>query len=266
MWVCQHHVMLSCRPVPALADNYIWLLADEEGNAAIVDPGVAGPVQTALQNANLRLQTILLTHHHPDHIGGVEALRAQWDCAVIGPADHRMPPLDRVVGEGDRVQALPGGPLFEVLEVPGHTSSHIAYHGDQRLFCGDTLFSLGCGRIFDGTARQLHRSLQRLAGLPPQTLVCCAHEYTLANAQFARAVDPHNPDLIRHQDWAEQQRRQNLPTVPTRLATERACNPFLRCDSEPVRAAVRRAGAVAHEGVFDAESVFIGLRAWKDRW
>jgi len=246
-------------PLPAFEDNYIWTLRGDDGRAVVVDPGEAGPVLAAA-DAGLQPAAILLTHHHADHIGGVGELLRRWpDLPVIAPDDDRIPVASRRVGDGAQVEA--GGRAFEVLAVPGHTVSHIAFFGHGLLFCGDTLFSLGCGRMFEGTPAQMLGSLDRLAALPGDTLVCCGHEYTLSNAAFARVVEPDNPALARRIEEAQAMRRTGRPTLPSTLAGERDTNPFLRVDAPAVRAAV-----AGHAGQMPAGRVetFAALRRWKD--
>ncbi|KAF1709219.1 hydroxyacylglutathione hydrolase [Pseudoxanthomonas kalamensis DSM 18571] len=251
--------------LPAFEDNYIWALVDDEGDAVIVDPGDAAPVLAATE-AGLWPAAVLLTHHHPDHIGGVAALRARWPTLpVFAPEDSRIPVASERVGDGSRIRA--NGWDFEVIAVPGHTLSHIAFHrrggsdSPGHLFCGDTLFSLGCGRLFEGTPAQMLASLDRLAALPAMTEVCCGHEYTLANAAFALAVEPGNAELKKVAAEAEHMRQAGRPSLPSTLARECAANPFLRVDQPAVRAAIaRRLGREPADRV----ETFAELRRWKD--
>ena len=250
---------LRLLPLPAFEDNYIWALRGDDGTALIVDPGDAGPVLAAAADG-LRPQGILLTHHHHDHIGGVPALLARWpELPVVGPADERVATATIRVGQGDVTEVA--GWRFEVHAIPGHTVSHIAFHGHGVLCCGDTLFSLGCGRLFEGTPMQMLDSLDRLAALPGDIRVCCGHEYTVANAAFARAVDPRNEVLRERSNEASAQRAAGRPTLPTTLARELAANPFLRVDAPAIRTAV--AIRLGREPA-DRVETFAELRRWKD--
>jgi hydroxyacylglutathione hydrolase len=252
-------------PLPAFADNYIWMLHDGR-RALVVDPGDAQPVLQALQHEGVQLQSILVTHHHGDHTGGIETLCACTGATVFGPASEPIPvPLERLSGS-HTVHLL--GMHLRVLDVPGHTAGHIAYYGQPQggespvLFCGDTLFSAGCGRLFEGTPGQMLASLNLLASLPDDTRVCCAHEYTLSNLRFAQEVDPQNQALADYAAACHRLRQQGLPTLPTTLAIERQINPFLRSDQPDVIASVRRfdAPGVARNGVFAT------LRQWKNQY
>jgi len=248
------------RPIPAFQDNYIWMLVHGD-DAAVVDPGEAGPVLQALQRGGLRLTDIVVTHHHRDHVGGVSELFEASGARVWGPAHEDIPCRRHALVEGDPVDLF--GHAFTVIEVPGHTLGHIALHapGLDTLLCGDTLFAGGCGRVFEGTPQQMLHSLSRLAALPPQTHVYCAHEYTMSNLRFARAVEPDNQALAQRQQFCQQQRDRGEPTVPSTIGVERATNPFLRCDEPAVRAAAEQRSAGASS---DAVSTFATIRAWKN--
>src|SRR5690606_28990954 len=250
---------MSLQPLPAFVDNYIWTLFADVGEAVIVAPGEAAPVFAAA-DTGLRPAMVLLTHHHADHVGGCAALLQRWPgLPVFAPVAERIDVPCTRVGEGDRVEH--GRWRVEVLEIPGHTRSHVAFHGHGLVFCGDTLFSLGCGRIFEGTPGQMLASLDRLSGLPGETLVCCGHEYTLANAAFAAAADADNPALQVRSAEAASQRERGLPTLPATIAGERAANPFLRVDRAEIRDAVAaRLGRAPRDRV----ATFAELRRWKD--
>lgn len=255
--------MLKTTPVPAFNDNYLWLIhsPDDPRRVAVVDPGDAGAVIDALSRDGLSLDTILITHHHGDHVGGVAELVERFSVPVFGPAGELIPCRTHSLAGGDRVSLDGLGLKFEVIDCPGHTAGHIAYYGHDCLFCGDTLFSAGCGRLFEGTPAQMNASLHRLAALPPATRVYCAHEYTLSNLRFAAAVEPDNESVQAYTSRARDLRDQDCPTLPTTLALELEVNPFLRCTQPAVMAAAaQHAGTPMH----DETAVFAEIRAWKD--
>jgi hydroxyacylglutathione hydrolase len=251
---------VTIEPIPAFDDNYLWLLV-RGSQAAVVDPGDGAPVLQRLQQRNLSLQAILVTHHHGDHVGGVASLSRATGARVHGPGAEAIPARDVALAGGSRIDVL--GVAFDVLDVPGHTLGHIAYHAPalRALFCGDTLFAAGCGRLFEGTAAQMTASLARLASLPADTRVYCAHEYTLSNLRFALAVEPDNEALRRRQQACAALRRRGEPTLPSTIAEELATNPFLRCSEPDVR---RAAEARAGGPLPTAESVFTVIRQWKN--
>jgi len=252
---------LRLQPVPALGDNYIWLM-DDGASAVVVDPGAADGVERILRDEGLDLVAVLLTHHHADHIGAAPELLRGWPHAKIyGPKDERIALVMSRVGEGDEVRVDAPSLAFRVIGIPGHTSSHIAFSGMGFVFCGDTLFSLGCGRMFEGTPAQFHHSLTRLASLPDSALVCCGHEYTVANGDFAITVDPANEDLQARIEDARLQRSSGNATLPSTIGSERACNPFLRVGTEAVtHSLTSRAGASPRDDI----EAFAWLRSWKD--
>jgi hydroxyacylglutathione hydrolase len=257
-------------PLPAFTDNYLWLIT-RGTEAVVVDPGDGAVVLDALKSRGLSLSAILVTHHHPDHIGGLGLLRQSYDVPVYGPRGEAatIGGLSVLLDDGDRVQLPELGLELKVLSVPGHTLGHIAFFSEADratarppwLFCGDTLFRAGCGRLFEGTPLQMHDSLSRLAALPAETVVFCAHEYTLANLDFARAVEPDSPSIAAEIIRVKALRAASTPSVPSTIERERAINPFLRCDQrDVVAAAQQQAGTDLHTTV----DVFASLRRWKD--
>lgn len=261
---------LTVLPVSAFKDNYLWLLRRGD-DAVIVDPGDAAPVEQTLAEQGLTLGAILLTHHHADHVGGVQSLAASRPgLAVYGPANETIAGVTVRLNDGDRVTLDALDLALDVIDVPGHTRGHIAYFAGGAagtpdptplLFCGDTLFAAGCGRLFEGTAAQMHASLMKLAALPSDTRVYCAHEYTLSNLRFAQAVEPANADLAGRVREAIATRERGQPTLPSSIALERATNPFLRVDLPSVRSTVERRAAGAGAS---ALATFTALRRWKD--
>lgn len=258
--------MLQVHPVPAFSDNYLWVIHNGR-DAAVVDPGDARPVIDYLAVRGLSLAAILCTHHHADHVGGVEPLldflELRGQIPVFGPAGERIPARTQALREGDQV-VIPQLPLeLKVLDVPGHTAGHIAYAGSDMLFCGDTLFACGCGRLFEGTAAQMTSSLAKLKSLPGHTRVYCAHEYTMANIRFAEAVEPGNADLELRKAFCGAKRHRNEPTLPSTISLELATNPFLRWDAPAVIAAAsRRAGRALSRD----EEIFAEIREWKNHF
>ncbi|WP_214000187.1 hydroxyacylglutathione hydrolase [Arsukibacterium sp.] len=253
--------MLTISPLAAFEDNYIWCLCQPDNPfCVVVDPGDAKPVLTFLQQQQKSLYAILITHHHPDHTGGLAELRQAWpDARIIGPtAEHtKIPLLTEQVQQGDVVQLTPFNTQFQVIDLPGHTLGHIGFYSKPYLFCGDTLFSAGCGRLFEGTPAQMHNSLQKLAALPADTEVYCTHEYTLANLRFALTIEPDNQPLQAYQQHCQNLRRRNKPTLPTTLATELHINPFLRCENNALQQRYQQDSAVG---------LFSQLRAMKDQF
>lgn len=265
---------LNVYPVPAFKDNYIWLIELETSSSkgtqappdgstphpvAIVDPGTAQPVLQAIEDHGFEPVAVLATHHHHDHIGGIPRLSQHYDIPVYGPATETIPRLTHPLREGDEVRL--GTTEFRVLDIPGHTAGHIAFYGAGALFCGDTLFAAGCGRLFEGTAAQMYQSLSKLAGLPDDTQVYCGHEYTLNNVKFALQVEPENADLYKRLADIEKQREQGRPTVPAPLGLERQTNPFLRCNEPNVIAAAEKYAGTRLNG---GEDTFAVVRHWKD--
>ena len=254
--------MLAIHAVPAFKDNYIWMLVD--GKAAVaVDPGDDAPVEHFLRENGLELAAVLATHHHADHVGGLPALANRWKCPTFGPAREVAAELTTRLAEGDRFRVPGIGIELSTLDIPGHTAGHIALTGAGLLFCGDTLFACGCGRLFEGTPPQMVESLAKLARLPADTRVYCGHEYTLANIRFAEAVEPGNAKLGERKAREEAKRARGEPTLPSTIGDELATNPFLRCsERDVVGAAEKRAGRPLAGPV----EVFAEIREWKNKF
>ena len=256
-------------PIYAFKDNYIWVIRDHY-HAAVIDPGDASPVLDYLDREKLQLIAILNTHHHLDHVGGNEGLLREFTVPVYGPSDesistvtHRLKQCDDRESEEGSVYLPEFSLSFKVLDIPGHTAGHIAYYGANLLFCGDTLFACGCGRVFEGTPQQMVESLEKLADLPRETLVYCGHEYTLSNIRFARMVEPRNPALAKREMEVEKMRKQCLPTLPSNIGIEKATNPFLRCDEPEV---IQHASDYVGKALTDRVSVFTAIRDWKNHF
>ena len=257
--------MLEIVPVNAFKDNYVWTLRQAgpgARHAAVVDPGEARPVLEYLAREKLELAAILATHHHADHVGGIAELLQEYEVPVYGPRNEPIATLTHPVSEGDAVTIPELGVSFSVLDIPGHTRAHIAYYGAGALFCGDTLFACGCGRLFEGTAEQMYASLQKLLSLPNDTKVYCGHEYTLANIGFAKTVEPDNAALQAREGRDRRLRDAGKPTLPSTLGEEKATNPFLRCREPAVVESVNKylGGRLA-----DPVRVFAAIRDWKNR-
>ena len=252
--------MFNIVPVCAFTDNYIWVIHDQH-HAAVVDPGDATPVLNFLQQKKLKLIAILNTHHHNDHVGGNSILLQKFPVPVYGPESESISTVTHRLKEGNNIYLAELSLGFSILDIPGHTAGHIAYYGANSLFCGDTLFACGCGRLFEGTAQQMYISLNKLARLPDTTAVYCGHEYTLANINFAKLVEPGNQVLAQLNISAEKQRKSNLPTLPSTIVIEKACNPFLRCDNPEV---IHNASNYIGKTLTDPISVFAAIREWKN--
>lgn len=255
---------IQIHPIPILKDNYVWTLIHPESHAAvIIDPGESQPVAHYLKQHQLELKAILITHHHWDHTDGALALRDLYHVPVFAPAQEEVSSKTVDVHDGDMIH-VPHFPLsFQVIAIPGHTLGHVAYYVDDMLFCGDTLFACGCGRIFEGTAAQMYHSLQTIAALPNNTKIYCTHEYTLNNLRFAETVEPDNTDIKQRLIDVKTLRDKNIPSLPSLLKDEKATNPFLRCDNQNVKNAIE---THAHSKLTDPIQVFTALRLWKDRF
>ncbi|MGR5066375.1 hydroxyacylglutathione hydrolase [Photobacterium sp. DNB22_13_2] len=252
--------MLTIKSIPAFNDNYIWLIHSPDNHCVVVDPGDATPVLELLEKEELELDAILITHHHNDHIGGISELKRRYpNIHIVAPSAEPIPGVSQSVDDGDQVEIF--GERFMVLGVPGHTAGHVAYVGDGKLFCGDTLFSAGCGRLFEGTAGQMYASLQKLSALPDETEIYCAHEYTSSNLAFALVAEQDNPHLQRYREEVGRMRAQGTSTIPSTLKQEKLINPFLRCDQPSIKK------SVANKAVNDSDvETFAALRRWKDEF
>lgn len=265
----QTRLMNPVLHVRAFDDNYIWLIAaparNEDGRLSviIVDPGDDEPVQEAITEHRLAPEAILITHHHGDHTAGAAALASRYDLPVYGPAEEHIRAVSKALHDGDRIEFPRTDIAFEVMAVPGHTRGHLAYYGSGLLFCGDTLFSGGCGRLFEGSAAELHASLSRLASLPAKTQVYCAHEYTAANLRFALAVEPENQSLIDYNRDVIEKQKLKQPSLPSTIALECSINPFLRLDEPEIRAAIKKYTGIDEPMAADR---FAALRNWKDHF
>ncbi|WP_369159730.1 hydroxyacylglutathione hydrolase [Candidatus Thiodiazotropha sp. LNASS1] len=255
--------MIEITGVTAFEDNYIWMVKNPASSQVVaVDPGDETPVLSWLEQQDCNLSAILITHHHYDHVGGIAELREAYpDIEVYGPANESIRGVTHPLEEGDRPRIAGLNANLQVLEVPGHTQGHIAYFGEGALFCGDTLFTAGCGRVFSGTFEQLSDSLQRIAALPGDTSIYCAHEYTLANLGFAAWVEPENPELAIRIKRAREKRQAGIPTVPSDLAEELMTNPFMRTSVQSVVKAAEQASGLT---LSSRREVFTALRRWKD--
>ncbi|QJR82259.1 hydroxyacylglutathione hydrolase [Alteromonas pelagimontana] len=254
---------VTVSPVRAFSDNYIWCLHNNT-HVVVVDPGEAQPVLTFCRENSLTLSAILITHHHHDHTGGIEKLiSTRPDIPVIGPRGGHIRGVTQSVVQGDTVSLADLKCEFSVIEVPGHTLDHLAFAGQGLVFCGDTLFAAGCGRLFEGSAAQMLHSLNKLQRLPDDTLVYCAHEYTQSNIRFAKAVEPENQELQDYALGVENQRKDDKPTIPSDIKTQKAVNPFLRVNEPNVVAA---ANSFSNQALNDEVSIFASLRKWKDEF
>ena len=254
--------MLKISPINAFSDNYIWLIQTNEGNT-LVDPGDSEPIISTIDKLGITIDDILITHHHFDHIGGLESLKPLIKGSVIGPKNNAIDLLDKHVSEGDIIESI--GLEFSIFEVPGHTLDHIAFYSETEkevLFCGDTIFSGGCGRVFEGTFEQMNHSLEKLISLPSKTEIYCAHEYTLSNLQFALMAEPDNVDLKEYELNSKNKREKNIPTIPTTLGQELQINPFLRVAETSLREAI--SDKLDHSKITSNAEVFGFLRSWKD--
>jgi hydroxyacylglutathione hydrolase len=256
------NMKLKITPIAAFQDNYIWVIHNDE-HAVVVDPGTAAPVNDFLAAEQLNLSQILITHHHWDHVNGLEALQAEWKCPVYAPLDSRIPGDLTIVQEQQLVKLPELGLTFHVIETPGHTLSHICYFNQDWLFCGDTLFSVGCGRMFEGTAEQYVKSLNKIKALPPETAVYCTHEYTLSNLEFALSIEPNNQELKAKKQHVQLLRQQHLPSLPVKLSQEMSMNPFLKANQLEMQTLTQQRFSCE---INDEVTCFAMLRKGKDKF
>ena len=257
--------MINVHPIKAFNDNYIWILHDA-AYAIAVDPGISNGVIHFLQTKNLKLAAILVTHHHSDHIGGIDDLKKIFDVPVYGPRSEAIPNVTQQVSEGKEIVINELATSLTVLDIPGHTLEHIAFymnHPFHAIFCGDTLFASGCGRVFEGSYAQMYASLRKLSQLPDETLIYCAHEYTINNIGFAKHVDPDNDELIEFESLCKELLLERRPTLPTHLALEKKINPFLRCEDPKI---IHSAQNHSDQLTNDPVKIFSILRQWKDNF
>lgn len=253
---------ITLKPIPSLSDNYIWLIINHSNSTAvIVDPGTSAGCENYFEKEKIRPLAILVTHRHWDHVNGIEELVKKYDIPVYGPATEFIPCLTTPLAANERISFPEIGLDLQVMDIGGHTAGHIGYLTDNKFFCGDTLFSAGCGRLLGGTAEQLHATLNRISQLPDETVIYCTHEYTLDNLRFAQAVEPDNPDIQKRIDEVKDLRANNQPSLPFTLEMEKRYNPFLRTSQQSVMQAVAR-----HSGqqIDNSEDCFRYLRMWKD--
>lgn len=254
---------MKIEPIRILKDNYVWTLIDDANKrAVIIDPGEAQPVLDYLKQHALSLQAILVTHHHWDHTNGIEAILKEYKVPVYGPEHEQIAGLSHPLTDQSVIK-LDGFPEIHILEIPGHTAGHIAYYLDGKLFCGDTLFAAGCGRLFEGTPTDMTESLQKITSLPDQTEIYCAHEYTQNNLRFAQTVEPGNQAITERIQRVRALRDQNKPSLPSTLQEEKDTNPFLRCALPSIKSAVEKHQGEKLDNVVD---VFKSLRQWKDKF
>lgn len=265
----QSNTNMKVSMIKAFSDNYIWAISkDNCQHMALVDPGDANVCINFIEQHQLQLSSILITHHHADHVGGIEKLRVycqqkQWPVTIYGPETENIPHCDVPLNESQNVHLAELDITFDIFDLPGHTLGHIAYLANDNLFCGDTLFSGGCGRLFEGTPSQMQTSLEKLSALPERTRVYCAHEYTQANLNFALTVEPCNSELVYYYNQVLKQREQNLPTIPTSIMQEKKINPFLRCDQPSLMAS---AGEFSEKEITDKLATFTVIRGLKDNF